>query len=69
MSYLIVTFFAGICIVAIGLSMNAKFYFAPIIGFMVGALYSYTDYDTGREHTLQMTLGFLSMTVQWEDLG
>ena len=28
-------------------------------------LYSFTDLDEGREHTFQVCIAFLSITVQW----
>lgn len=36
-----------------------------IIGMMMGALYSYSDYEEGREHTLQICIFFISITIQW----
>lgn len=49
----------------IGLVYNAEISFAPIFGVMVGSLYAYTDYEEGREHTLQVCIIFLSITVVW----
>jgi len=69
MIYLSATILLGISFCIVGIAMNARFYFAPILGFMMGALYSYTDQPEGREHTMQVTIAFLSITIQWEDLG
>lgn len=48
-----------------GLFYKAEIIFAPILGVMVGALYSFTDYDDDREHTLQVCIFFISITIQW----
>tara|TARA_E500000178_G_C16733391_1_gene622604 strand:- start:192 stop:407 length:216 start_codon:yes stop_codon:yes gene_type:complete len=50
-----------------GLYLKADIGFSPIFGLMFGFLYSYTDYDDGREHTLQVCFFVLSMTVIWND--
>ncbi len=49
----------------IGLVFNAEISLGPIFGVMVGSLYAYTDYEEGREHTLQVCIIFLSITVVW----
>lgn len=65
MIFIIALCIVGLVSIAIGLANRAQFYFAPILGFMVGGLYSFTDYDDGREHTLQVCLLFLSITIVW----
>ena len=52
-------------IAILGYYFNAEITIAPILGFMFGSLYSYSDYDNGREHTLQVCILFISLTVQW----
>lgn len=52
-------------VLTIGYYKGAEIQFAPILGFMIGSLYSYTDYDEGREHTIQICLVFLSISVIW----
>jgi uncharacterized membrane protein len=42
---------------------------AFIIGAMFGALYSYTDYDNEREHTLQVCIFIISITIEWTDIS
>jgi len=52
-------------VIVFGHYYNAEITLAPILGFMMGSLYSYTDYEEGREHTFQVCIAFLSVTVQW----
>lgn len=49
----------------LGHYFQAEITIAPIIGFMFGSLYSYSDFDDGREHTFQACILFISITVQW----
>lgn len=49
----------------IGLVINAEISVGPIFGVMVGSLYAYTDYEEGREHTLQVCIIFFSISVVW----
>tara|TARA_E500000318_G_scaffold111791_1_gene131786 strand:+ start:2652 stop:2825 length:174 start_codon:yes stop_codon:yes gene_type:complete len=49
----------------VGYYFEAEITIAPILGFMFGSLYSYSDFDNGREHTLQVCILFVSLTVQW----
>lgn len=44
---------------------NADVSFAPILGVMAGMLYSFSDYEDGREHTVQLCLFVLSVTIVW----
>lgn len=65
-----ITFFIILGCIALGVIVfgyyyNASITFAPIIGIMMGSLYSFTDLDEGREHTFQVCIAFLSITVQW----
>lgn len=58
--------FIGLIILVIGQIKNAEIQIAPIIGLMAGALYSFTDYeDEGIEHTIQVCVFFISITVTW----
>ena len=52
-------------ITIIGQYNKAEVTIAPILGVLVGALYSYTDYEEGREHTLQCSIFFICITVIW----
>lgn len=59
-----------ICVVALIVLLYARYVeaeisIAPVLGLMLGSLYSYTDYDDGREHTLQCLIIFVAITVQW----
>lgn len=55
----------AITLIILGLYHKAEITFSPILGLMVGSLYSYTDYQEGREHTFQVCLFVISITVQW----
>jgi len=48
-----------------GYIYGAEVSFSPIFGFMFGSLYAYTDYEEGREHTIQFCIIFLSITIIW----
>ena len=64
-TFFILLFVLAFTMVYIGHINRAEISFAPIFGFMVGSLYAYTDYEEGREHTLQVCIIFLSITVIW----
>lgn len=51
---------------AIGYYYEAEIQVAPVLGLMLGGLYSYTDYDEEREHTLQALVVFVSITIVWQ---
>lgn len=38
---------------------------APIYGIMIGFLYSHTDFEEGREYTIQCCILFISISVIW----
>lgn len=50
----------------IGLYNKASFMFAPVIGVVLGALYSFTDYEDSTEHTLQVVIFVISISIVWE---
>lgn len=54
--------------VYIGQMNNAEIQVAPFIGFIVGALYSYThiEEEDVMQYTLQCCIGFISLTIVWE---
>ena len=62
---LIILLVLGFVISILGYYYGADISFSPIIGFMVGSLYAFNDFDEGREHTIQVCLIFLSITVEW----
>ena len=45
---------------------DAEISIAPMIGIVVGALYSFQDYEEGREYTLQCCIFVASITVIWQ---
>ena len=50
----------------IGQIKNADITIGPIIGFMVGFLYSHQEFDYGTyDTTLQCALGFITLSVVW----
>jgi hypothetical protein len=46
---------------------NYEIILSPVIGFMIGGLISWDDYEDGRDYTIQCCLGFISITVIWTD--
>lgn len=52
----------------IGQVKRADIYVALIKGFMLGALFHKEQYDDGYdEYTLQCVIGFINVTVRWEE--
>lgn len=52
----------------IGQVKRADIYVALIKGFMLGALFHKEQYDDGYdEYTLQCVIGFINVTVKWEE--
>ena len=50
----------------IGLIKGADITIGPIIGFMVGFLYSHQEFDDGTyDTTLQCALGVITLSVVW----
>ena len=50
----------------IGQIKNAEITIGPIIGFMVGFLYSHQEFDDGTyDTTLQCALGVITLSVVW----
>lgn len=41
-------------------------YISPIVGSMVGALHSKTEYEEGTEHTIQVCIFIIAITVVWD---
>lgn len=53
-------------LLVIGQIKNADITIGPIIGFMVGFLYSHQEFDDGTyDTTLQCALGFITLSVVW----
>ena len=52
-------------VISISFYKGAEITFSPVIGFMFGCLYAYTDIEGGKEHTIQICLIFLSITIEW----
>ena len=52
----------------IGQFKGADIYIALVKGFVVGALFHKEQYDDGfDEYTLQCCIGFINVTVKWEE--
>lgn len=47
--------------------VGGEVYISPIIGSMVGALHSKTEYDDATEHTIQVCIFIIAITVIWEE--
>lgn len=47
--------------------LRAEIMFAPVLGLMVGALYSFTDFEEDEEvvHTVQILLLIVSINIIW----
>lgn len=45
---------------------NVDVMLSPVIGLMAGGLYSYTDFEDGREHTVQIFLFLIGITIIWD---
>lgn len=39
---------------------------SPIVGIMIGALHSRTDYEDATEHTVQVCIFIIAITLIWE---
>ncbi len=39
---------------------------SPLIGIMVGALHSRSDYEDATEHTVQVCVFIIAITLVWE---
>ena len=64
---LIILLFITTIFVMIGQFKNADIYIALIKGFMLGALFHKEQYEDGfDEYTLQCLIGFINVTVKWE---
>ena len=55
-------------IIMYGIYKKAEIHFSPVIGFMLGTLISFEEYDNNKEYTLQCCLGFVSLTVIWIEI-
>lgn len=47
--------------------VDGEVYISPIVGSMVGALHSKTEYDDATEHTIQVCIFIIAITVVWDD--
>jgi len=54
-------------IIVYGLYKNIEIIFSPVIGFMLGTLISWDEYDDGIDYTIQCCLGFISITIIWTE--
>lgn len=57
----------GLLAYLIGYAVNGEVSISPIVGSMVGALHSKTDYEDATEHTIQVCIFIIAITVIWED--
>ena len=54
-------------VLIVGHIKKADIGLAPVMGIMIGILYSYNDHEDGREHWIQCCVFFVSITVVWND--
>ena len=47
--------------------VDGEVYISPIVGSMVGALHSKTEYDDATEHTIQVCIFIIAITVVWDE--
>lgn len=58
--------FLSIVAYLIGYAVNGEVSLSPIVGSMVGALHSKTEYEDATEHTVQVCIFIIAITVIWE---
>lgn len=46
---------------------KAEILFSPVLGFMIGSLISYDEYEGEIDYTLQCCIGFISITILWTE--
>lgn len=56
----------GLLAYIIAYIVGGNVYISPIVGSMVGALHSKTDYEDATEHTIQVCIFIIAITVVWE---
>lgn len=61
----LVTFF--FIVLLYGMYKRAEIQFSPVIGFMIGGLISWEEFEDGTDYTLQCCVGFISITIIWTD--
>lgn len=59
-------FLLGLLAYLIGYAVKGEISISPIVGFMAGSLYSKTDYEDATEHTVQVCIFIIAITVIWE---
>ena len=57
----------GLLAYLIGYAVKGEISISPIVGSMVGALHSKIEYDDAIEHTIQVCIFIIAITVVWED--
>ena len=63
---LLLLFFLALIVYIIAIIINAEIIITPILGSMVGFLYSETKYKEGVEKTIQICIFIISVTIIWE---
>ena len=63
---IIVLIILGIFVYITSYLVRGELMISPIIGSMVGALYSKTDYEDATEHTVQVCIFIIAITLVWE---
>ena len=58
--------FSTIIVYIIAIIAKADIIVSPILGSMVGFLYSETEYEDAVERTIQICIFIISVTIIWE---
>ena len=57
----------GIIAYVIGYMVNGEISISPVVGVMTGFLHSKTQYEDCNEHTLQVCIFIIAITIVWEE--
>lgn len=57
----------GLLSYIIGYIVSGEISISPVVGIMIGFLHSKTEYEDCNEHTLQVCIFIIAITVIWEE--
>lgn len=63
---IIVLIFLGISSYILSYYVDGELSISPIVGLMVGFLHSKTEYEDATEHTVQVCIFIIAITLIWE---
>ena len=67
MIYIIILIIITFIVLLYGVYKKAEILFSPVLGFMIGSLISYDEYEGEIDYTLQCCIGFISITILWTE--